>query len=189
MEHDADASVAVAAARLRAGLSLRELARRSGVSVATLSRIESGEQDPTWGVLARIAEATGAPIVIGRHADTEAPPLREVLDAAGAEDAAQTVRRLAWVIGQARRLTPAERTAWLNRDPAIDDAHWAALAAGAIAHAFPDETPDWVKRTPPADRRWAPIDSGDRAEEVWARTPEPLRRRNVALTAGALETR
>ncbi len=46
-------------ARSRAGLGLRELARRAGTSHATLARYERGEVDPTMGTLERIVAACG----------------------------------------------------------------------------------------------------------------------------------
>jgi transcriptional regulator with XRE-family HTH domain len=45
--------------RERKGVSLRELARRSGVGVATLSRIESGEANPRMSTLLQLADALG----------------------------------------------------------------------------------------------------------------------------------
>ena len=42
--------------RERKGVSLRELARLSGVGAATLSRIESGEGNPRLTTLVRLAE-------------------------------------------------------------------------------------------------------------------------------------
>jgi transcriptional regulator with XRE-family HTH domain len=59
-ESDAVEPVAVGA-RVRAlregmGLSLRDLAERSGVSAATLSQVERGESSPTLAVAARIAD-------------------------------------------------------------------------------------------------------------------------------------
>jgi transcriptional regulator with XRE-family HTH domain len=46
----------VKALREGMGLSLRDLAERSGVSAATLSQVERGESSPTLTVAARIAE-------------------------------------------------------------------------------------------------------------------------------------
>jgi transcriptional regulator with XRE-family HTH domain len=43
--------------RERKGVSLRELARRAGVGVATLSRIEAGEANPRMSTLLQLAEA------------------------------------------------------------------------------------------------------------------------------------
>jgi transcriptional regulator with XRE-family HTH domain len=41
------------------GVSLRELARRAGVGLATLSRIESGEANPRLSTLLQLAEVLG----------------------------------------------------------------------------------------------------------------------------------
>ena len=45
--------------RERKGVSLRELARRAGVGVATLSRIEAGVANPRLSTLLRLAEVLG----------------------------------------------------------------------------------------------------------------------------------
>lgn len=45
--------------RERKGVSLRELARRAGVGVATLSRIESGEANPRMSTLLQLADTLG----------------------------------------------------------------------------------------------------------------------------------
>jgi transcriptional regulator with XRE-family HTH domain len=45
--------------RKRKGVSLRELARRAGVGLATLSRIESGEANPRLSTLLQLAEVLG----------------------------------------------------------------------------------------------------------------------------------
>ncbi|MCC2613311.1 helix-turn-helix domain-containing protein [Neorhizobium petrolearium] len=45
--------------RAKAGLTLDELAQRSGVSRAMISRIERGEASPTAALLARLSEALG----------------------------------------------------------------------------------------------------------------------------------
>lgn len=47
------------AARLRAGLSTRELARRAGTSHATLSRYEHGQVQPSLATVERIVRACG----------------------------------------------------------------------------------------------------------------------------------
>jgi hypothetical protein len=55
-----DAAVAIRNARVHAGLSKRELARRAATSPAAIVAYESGERDPTVRTLARIIAATGA---------------------------------------------------------------------------------------------------------------------------------
>ena len=44
-------------------LSQRDLADKSGVGFASIGRIETGRQDPTVGMLARLAEALGIRVV------------------------------------------------------------------------------------------------------------------------------
>ena len=50
----------VRALRMERGISQRELSRQAGVSVWTLSRLESGEAMPAVAALERISEALGA---------------------------------------------------------------------------------------------------------------------------------
>jgi AcrR family transcriptional regulator/transcriptional regulator with XRE-family HTH domain len=59
---DADVGAAVRRARQRAGISLRELARRIGVSPATMSATENGRTQVTVSRLHRIADALGVPV-------------------------------------------------------------------------------------------------------------------------------
>ena len=54
-----EASSLVHRARTRAGLSLRELARRAGTSHSTLSAYETGRKVPTVETLDRIVRAAG----------------------------------------------------------------------------------------------------------------------------------
>jgi transcriptional regulator with XRE-family HTH domain len=46
-------------ARLRSGLSQRELARRAGTSQSVVARIELGETSPSWDTLDRLLAAAG----------------------------------------------------------------------------------------------------------------------------------
>lgn len=48
--------------RERKGVSLRELARRTGLGVATLSRIESGKANPRLSTLVQLADVLGVSI-------------------------------------------------------------------------------------------------------------------------------
>lgn len=51
--------MAVRQLREKAGLSQRALAERAGISASWLSRIESGDYDPTWGSMRRVAGGLG----------------------------------------------------------------------------------------------------------------------------------
>lgn len=65
----------LASLRLAAGWSLDELAAKSGVSRATLSRLERGETSPTATLLSRLARAHGLPLS-RLLAEAEALPVR-----------------------------------------------------------------------------------------------------------------
>jgi transcriptional regulator with XRE-family HTH domain len=76
MAMDAAAIAAqVRGARILAGLTQAQLARRTGTTQSAVSRLESGRLLPTLAVLERVARATGAPIavVIGTGATISAP--------------------------------------------------------------------------------------------------------------------
>jgi len=45
------------------GISQRDLADKSGVGYASIARIETGRQDPSVGMLERLAEALGIRLV------------------------------------------------------------------------------------------------------------------------------
>ena len=53
------AGAIIRSARLHAGLSLRELARRAKTSHATLSRYEDGTIEPSMSVVERVVDACG----------------------------------------------------------------------------------------------------------------------------------
>jgi transcriptional regulator with XRE-family HTH domain len=53
------AGAIIRSARLHAGLSLRELARRARTSHATLSRYEDGTIEPSMSVVERVVDACG----------------------------------------------------------------------------------------------------------------------------------
>jgi transcriptional regulator with XRE-family HTH domain len=59
-----DAAGMVKMARRRAGLTQRELARRSGVAQPTVSRIESGRMSPTFDTLNTLVAACGMDLVV-----------------------------------------------------------------------------------------------------------------------------
>jgi len=50
---------AVRQLRREAGMSQRDLAQRVGISASWISRIESGQYDPSWGNMRRVAEGLG----------------------------------------------------------------------------------------------------------------------------------
>lgn len=51
-------------ARRRAGLTQRELARRSGVAQPTVSRVEAGRMSPTFDTLTALVQACGMQVAV-----------------------------------------------------------------------------------------------------------------------------
>lgn len=51
--------IAVRILRERVGLSPSELAERAGIPAPSLTQIETGEEDPRWGDMRRVAQGLG----------------------------------------------------------------------------------------------------------------------------------
>lgn len=58
--------------RTDAGLSKRKVAKRIGVTAASITHIDQGKNDPSVGFLERFAEACGARVVLATGAEGEA---------------------------------------------------------------------------------------------------------------------
>ena len=96
---DVQAAIALRGARRRAGLSLRELARRAGTSHATLSAYEAGDKVPSVETFDRILRAAGFAASVDltpRVGDVDrrdrGRELREVLDFAARFPARHSAR-------------------------------------------------------------------------------------------------
>ncbi len=80
-----DASREIREARMRAGFTQADLARRSGTSQATLSAYENGRKEPSVSTLSRILSAAGAQLRVDPEPlRRNARVLAEVLDLAAA---------------------------------------------------------------------------------------------------------
>jgi transcriptional regulator with XRE-family HTH domain len=95
------AAATLRAARLRAGLSLRELARRAETSHSTLVAYERGRKVPSVETFDRILRAAGFTVSL------------EVVPAVGGSDPAERGRELAEVLDLAERF-PARHAASLT---------------------------------------------------------------------------
>jgi ribosome-binding protein aMBF1 (putative translation factor) len=62
------------AARKRAGLSQREMARRMGTSSSVIARLEVGARSPNVRTLRRMAKATGSRLVVRLEFDAPEMP-------------------------------------------------------------------------------------------------------------------
>ena len=61
-----DAGPTLQAARMRAGLSQTDLARRTGTSQATISAYENGSKQPSVATFSRLLAATGTRLAVER---------------------------------------------------------------------------------------------------------------------------
>ena len=48
--------------RAGAGLTQRELADRAGLNIGTVTKLEQGQQEPTWPKVVALADALGVPV-------------------------------------------------------------------------------------------------------------------------------
>ena len=78
--------------RQEQGLSLSDLAQRTGISVSYLSRLEKGRSVPSFTLLSRLAHELGVDIGFFVEAEREAQDVAEALEAA--LDAAGINRKL-----------------------------------------------------------------------------------------------
>lgn len=62
-------------ARLAAGLTQRDVRRRTGLDIASISRIESGDANPGLKTLLKLAHALGVPLTVpaGAKPDPASP--------------------------------------------------------------------------------------------------------------------
>lgn len=103
-------------ARIRAGMTVRELARASGVSAATVSRIESGLVDPSVGTYRNVMAGTGLR-VSNPLSDADSDPLviaatRYVLGdlnsiSPGVSEWTERFARLGWLGADSNLMVPA----------------------------------------------------------------------------------
>src|SRR5882762_2888529 len=95
-------------ARLRAGLSQRQLAGRAGTAQSHVARIEGGQTSPTWDTLERLLEAAGYElaakveprVVVGSHMLDDVPRILRMTP----EQRLEEVKNLSEFFAHARRV-------------------------------------------------------------------------------------
>jgi len=89
-------SLAVSVIELRraAGLTQRQLAARSGVQQADISRIEAGDANPTLATVAALAYALGAELSLQPRGLRKAPERHSVVTASRRSTRAAAARRV-----------------------------------------------------------------------------------------------
>ena len=187
-----DLGATIARERAAQRLSMRSLAARAGLATSTVKRIEDGTRDATLDVAERLLGALGLALDI-RSADSAPLPLGELAAAliSAADDPLAGLRLLGGAHRQVMRLDPPARRAWLAgvADTAPLPREWQAALAALVDWIAADTAgairPAWTTGARLL-LRWWPIPPGIHAEQVWARTPDAFRARNVAVAAEVL---
>ena len=184
-------------ARREAGLSLRELADRSGLAVSTIHRAERGELQPTVATLDRIVAAAGRRLVVELPSHSAGSVLglglaiRSDLESG---DHSMVVRRAAELVARFDRSADAEKELILDAEPpATGSREWDAFLAGLtewLAVRGGVAVPGW----PAGPERfldhgwWITSMTSLRAWE-YAGTPVSLQRRGVFIHRASLVNR
>lgn len=178
-------------ARERAGLSRRTLAERAGVALTTVSRIESGESDPTVGMLKRLLQAAGARMTINVEPDRESAPTIAAL--ASAIDPDTNPDKVDWtrLRGFADFVFqhPEKVEVMLDTPPKLTHTFLDQVLAG-MAETIADDTdtprPKWTRNVGALREQWAQLGTPRMAAAAREATPEPFARRNMVLAREAI---
>lgn len=180
-----EASELVARVRAESGLSQRALAGRVGCTRSTITRIESGQMDPTVTMLARIASAAGHRLLIEVTQPGGAPRLAEVAERTKDIDAIDWTHLrgiVDWL-----RLHPGDvPAAIIDAPPRTGDARVDNLVA-AVAEKVADDSghdrPRWARSVPVLATPWSPPGTPRMQAAEAASAPRQFASRNLLLGA------
>ncbi len=152
-------------ARRQSGLPLRVVAARAGVSVSTITRIESGRMDPTVGMLHRLVAATGQHLVLGTAPDDDAPPPQTVAEVAARWRRAPGRGPADWTCLQSftahLAAHPDEVAPAIGRSPGPTGSATLDDVLAGVARQLADEAglprPGWAQRRPPTGVGRGPV--------------------------------
>ena len=181
-------------ARIRAGLSLTDAARRSGVQRPNIAAIENGRRDPTASTIEKLASAARVRLVPvaddGRTTVAEASAT--LADAVRNDDIRRAYRVLVQVADDLTAPDPADRFVLAVEPPGRITPEWDAALAGIAEWRLCQARlplPGWIvdERGEP-DAAWVPpVSAVSTAVPVdLDDVPEPLRRRGVLIEASEL---
>lgn len=178
-------------ARHAAGLSARALAAKAGVPTTTITRIESGRTDPTFGMLTRLLAAAGHELHVTCRARDDAPATLASL--ATAVEVGDDRLRIDWTrlrafadwsLGHPDELSAAIADPPRRTGTALD-----AILAG-FAELLAERTgigaPPWTRSVPTPREPWAPPGTPAMRARAEAARPDAFRRRNLVLAPDAI---
>jgi len=179
------------AARRAAGLSASALAAKAQVPTSTVTRIEKGATDPTFGMLARLLDAAGHQLIASTRARDDAPMTLASLANAATLDKDRLridwtrLRAFAdWADRHPREVPVAIADPPLRTGTVLD----AILAAFAekLADRAGIDPPRWTRSVPAPREPWAPPGTPAMRARAAAATPDAFRRRNIVLSRDAI---
>lgn len=183
--------------RAAAGLSVRGLAQRAGVSASTVSRVEAERMDPTVGMLSRLLAAAGFTLVVDVRPEPEialqpsAVVLADLTDAwqetsAGYRPDFTRLRAfLDHLAQEPGRVAVAVSRAPESSGSAVMDALLAAIAE-KIADDAGLERPGWTRAVPGLREPWQTPGTPRMQEAARRATPPQLLSRGLVVDAGSL---
>lgn len=173
--------------RREAGLSVRALGKKAGVSPSTISRIEAGRMDPTVGMLTHLLESAGRGLDLVIP-ETGVPRLKELSDAWEGSARVDWTRLRAFLDYLALhpdRIGGAIRDAPQPSGSALLD----NLLAG-IAETLADEQsmarPAWTSQVAPLADAWTTPGTPRSQRAARATTPAALAARGLTLARTSL---
>ncbi|MCB0970941.1 MAG: helix-turn-helix transcriptional regulator [Acidimicrobiales bacterium] len=174
------------AARRAAGLSASTLAAKARVPTSTVTRIEKGTTDPTFGTLARLLEAADFEFHPGIRRRSGA--LTTLASLASAADGNGDHLRVDWTRLRAfadwARRHPSDVPLTIADRPAQTGTAFDAILAGfaeLLAQRAGSEPPRWTRSVAIPKETWTPPGTPAMVARARDATPEPLRSRNIVL--------
>ncbi len=178
-------------AREDAGLSRRALARRAGVPISTISRIEEGEVDPTLTMLERVVSATGRQLTLEIEAIPERRSLAALADAWDPSRAGPKINwtRLRAFLDSLHGYPDDVELAIATPPPRSGLAQLDSLLA-AIAEKLADDAgvnrPRWCAAVRPLPTPWLARGTPRMIQQARRKAPRQFKQRNIWLSENDL---
>jgi transcriptional regulator with XRE-family HTH domain len=187
---------ALARARKRQKVSLRQIAERSGIAKSNLSAIENGRRDPNATTVDRIADATGVRVIVFPiHGRATLHDAAAAIAASLARDDRRTAyRSLIQASDDLANAQGVDCVMLTVEEPETVTPEWDAALAGLAEwrlrqHRLPE--PEWVtERKGNPDWQWSPhaTRTGKALPVDVSLVPEEFSRRGVLIESGELES-